>query len=102
VQLGVALGFLVPLIVPSVTSTNTTALGNTSDINEDVYDANLGLLYYISTGVTGILFIIVLFGKMKSLMVNKFAVQFLISNLDTQQAPINSPKAITNCSFDFQ
>jgi hypothetical protein len=61
--LGVALGFLVPLIVPSVTLINTTLLGSNTSVNEDVYDANLGLLYYISTGVTGLLFIAVLFGK---------------------------------------
>ena len=69
-QLGVALGFLVPLIVPSIASANTTQTleSESPDIAEVLYDGNFALLFYIKTGVTGALFLAVLIGKWEWLL----------------------------------
>ncbi|OQV26043.1 Feline leukemia virus subgroup C receptor-related protein 1 [Hypsibius exemplaris] len=61
-QLGVALGFLVPLIVPSIFATDSAEAFNlTIDSNRDIYSHNFAVLYYVKTGITGTLFLLVLF-----------------------------------------
>ena len=67
-QLGVALGFLLPpILVPTVMTTNdsdaTTTIVITNDTLKDLYGQNLATMFYGSTAINGFLFLVVLFSE---------------------------------------
>lgn len=62
--MGVALGFLLPpILVPSVDNATVEALHEKNMTENDLYGQNLATMFYGSTAINGLLFLIVLFSK---------------------------------------